>query len=716
MITQSVRVTARTYQLPAPASLDSAVITVRGDNITVDFDGATMEGTAPDANPDVAAGIAIRVDGGSNVRILNARIRGYKIGIMARRTRGLSLIANDLSYNWKPRLFSLIEHESLIDWLSFHRNDKEEWLRYGAGAYLADVTGGEIRGNTVVQGMNGLMLVRSNGLRIWNNNFSFNSGVGIGLYRSSNDTIMHNRVDYNVRGYSERFYRRGQDSADLLIYEQSSNNVVAYNSMTHGGDGVFLWAGQSTMDTGVGGANDNLFYGNDFSFAPANGIEATFSRNTFIANRIEGSEYGVWAGYSFNSTIVGNQFLGNRTGIAIEHGQDNLIASNTFSDDSTAIRVWGDPIEPSEWGYPKHRDTRSRDYRIENNLFSDNRVGVRAASTTGLNLTSNRFVGVDSVMVVRDSTKYELVRNKETNGKAERGPEAERIPREFSRLAPRPFRNGFMPFRASANSLARRPRSAIIVDKWGPYDWRSPKLWPTDSSHALPLRLRVLGPPGRWRVVSQRGIASAMPATGRTDDTIAVTPKPDSIGDWALELEYIGAATVSPRGERSSAGTPYSFSYTRFEPGVDWTQRFYKWSDSTGDLRKAPASPLAFANATPILTLKAPRLDFQGYRAFRPDLPREFFAAEATGTVDLAPGEYTLRTISDDGIRVWVDGVLVIDNWMPHESALDFATLQGGRHEIRAQYYQADGWYEFRLDIVRGRDRSLGSPGAHGTD
>ena len=62
--------------------------------------------------------------------------------------------------------------------------------------------------------MNGLMLVRTNGLRIWNNNFSFNSGVGIGLYRSSGNSIMHNRVDYNVRGYSEGFYRRGQDAAD----------------------------------------------------------------------------------------------------------------------------------------------------------------------------------------------------------------------------------------------------------------------------------------------------------------------------------------------------------------------------------------------------------------------------------------------------------------------------------------------------------------------
>jgi parallel beta-helix repeat protein len=716
VITKSARIARRTYRLSAASSLDSAVIMVRGDNITVDFAGATMEGTAADANPDAASGVAVRIEGGRNVRILNGRIRGYKVAVLARGTRGLSLIDNDLSYNWKPRLYSLIEHESLIDWLSFHHNEKDEWLRYGSGIYLAGVAGGEIRGNTVEQGMNGLMLVGSSGLLIWNNTFSFNSGVGIGLYRSSGDTIMHNRVDYDVRGYSEGFYRRGQDAADLLMYEQSSHSVVAYNSMTHGGDGVFLWAGQSTMDTGAGGANDNLFYGNDFSFAPANGIETTFSRNSFIANRVEGCEYGVWGGYSFNSRFIGNQFLRNRTGIAIEHGQDNLIASNTFSEDSTAIRVWGDPIQPSDWGYPKHRDTRSRGYRIETNVFNGNRVGVRAAGTSGLTLTKNEFIAVDSVIVVRDSSKYALVGNTVSKGASDLEPHAVRNLGEFSQMAPAPLRNGFMPSRTPATSTARRLRSAIIVDEWGPYDWRSPKLWPVDSSHQSPLHLRVLGPPGRWRVVSRRGLVGVMPTTGEMTDTIAVTPKGDSVGDWDLVLEYVGSATVSPRGERRSAGTPYRFSYARSEPATDWTMRFYKWSDSTGDVRKNPASQLAVTRAAPLLAIHASRLDFEGYRALRQDLPREYFAVEATSTVDLAPGEYTLRSISDDGVRVWVDGALVIDNWTPHESALDFSAMQGGHHDLRVQYYQADGWYELRLEIVRGKDRSPGSPGAHGSD
>ncbi|HEX6598037.1 MAG TPA: hypothetical protein VF034_01865, partial [Gemmatimonadaceae bacterium] len=139
VITRSVRITPGSWRIRAAASLDSAVITIRGDDITVDFGGATLEGSPVTADPDQAAGVAIRIEGGHHVTIRNARVRGYKVGILARGTRGLALLDNDLSYNWKPRLYSLVEHESLVDWLSHHHNEQDEWLRYGPAIYLRDV-------------------------------------------------------------------------------------------------------------------------------------------------------------------------------------------------------------------------------------------------------------------------------------------------------------------------------------------------------------------------------------------------------------------------------------------------------------------------------------------------------------------------------------------------------------------------------------------------
>ncbi|HEU6452976.1 MAG TPA: NosD domain-containing protein [Gemmatimonadaceae bacterium] len=710
VITRSVRVVPKRYRLHAPSSLDSAVITIRGSDITVDFTGATMEGIDPQSPPDLATGVAIRVEGGRNVRIRGARVRGYKVAIFARGTRGLTLEGNDLSYNWKPRLYSLVEHESLVDWLSFHHNENDEWLRYGAAIYLADVRGGEIRDNRAVQGMNGLLVVRSDSLRIVGNDFSFDSGLGIGLYRSSYNEIVHNRLDYDVRGYSEGFYRRGQDSAGLLMYEQSSHNIVAYNSATHGGDGLFLWAGQSTMDTGQGGANDNLFFGNDFSFAPANCMEATFSRNTFAGNRLEGCEYGLWGGYSFASKVVGNRFIRNRFGIGIEHGQDNLIAENSFDGDSTAVSVWAKPVEPSDWVYPKVRDTRSRDYQVEKNRFRGNRVAVRAANTAGLSLTGNVIAAVDSPLVLQDTSRFRAAGNAISGGAASIAAHDDRfpsIPAEYAKLAPEP--RGITP---ATKPIATRPRSSIVVDEWGPYDWRSPKLWPVDSARAVPLRLAVLGPPGEWRVVERNGVESLSKSAGRMMDTIAVTPRSGKPGeDWRLVLEYRGEESVSPRGVRRERGAPVRFSYGRFEPTVRWTARIFEWSDS------APPGPDAAAlapllHSTPRATLELPRLDLEGYGELIRKVTPERFVLEASGTVELLPGTYTLRTISDDGLRVWVDGKLAIDHWSQHESKLDFATLAGGRHELRVQYFQLGGWGELRVEVVRGVERSPGTPGS----
>jgi parallel beta-helix repeat protein len=709
IITRPVRIRPGIYRLPAPASPDSAVIVIKGDNITVDFQGAVLEGTGPGAEPDQAAGVAIQIEGGRNVRLEHATVRGYKVGILARGTTELVLSGNDVSHNWKPRLFSLIEHESLADWLSFHHNEAGEWLRFGAGIYLDGVRLGTIQGNRAEQGMNGLLLTRSDSLRILDNTFAFNSGLGIGLYRSSYNSIVHNCLDYNVRGFSQRFYRRGQDSAGLLLFEQSSHNTVAWNSVTHGGDGLFLWAGQETMDSGAGGSNDNLFLQNDFSFAPANAMEATFSRNAFIANRAEGSDHGLWGGYSYESTILANCFGGNRIGIAIEHGQSNVIGHNRFRGDSTAISLWADPLEPSDWGYPKRHDTRSRDYLIGDNGFEGNRVGLRALNTSMLRLTGNRFVAVDTPTVLRDTSEYlarTLIPGAGSSGAglepcdsaaAVGGSQVEAEAEQ--RSIPR-------------SPESRRPRSAILVDEWGPFDWRSPRLWPLDSTRAKPLALATVGPTGRWRVLEQRGIRSLSRLQGRIGDTIVVTPAPGPAADWQLSLEYRADDSVIPRHARRSMARPVPFSYRRFEPELDWQVRFVSWADST-DPRTRPEGFAALFNGTPLLTRRESRLDYLWYRPGMAGLPQQRFALEARTNVSLPPGEYTLRTISDDGVRVWLDDRLVIDDWAGHESAVAHAPLPAGRHQLRVQYYQADGWTELRVELLRGRISSTGSPGPH---
>lgn len=679
VVTQSSRVAPGTYRLPVGA--DAAALRVQGEGITLDLTGVTLEGADAASDPDGFVGTAILIEDAAGVTVRGGRIRGYKTGLLARRTPRLHVTGTDLSHNWKPRLWSGIEKESLVDWMSYHDNEQDQWLRFGAGIYLSECESCEVDHTRVVQGQNGLMATRSSRLKIWNNTYSWNSGVGIGLYRTTDSLIQHNRVDWNVRGYSHGFYFRGQDSTAILLYEQTSRNVIADNSFTHGGDGVFLWAGQSTMDTGQGGANDNLFVRNDVSHAVANGIEATFSRNQFAFNRIEDCWHGVWGGYSYDSAFIGNTFARNTEAIAIEHGQNITIAQNQFTGDATAVRLWANPTQDPNWGYPKSRDTRSRDYRIEGNAFDDHKVAFDVTRTSGVVLNANTFsrvaqtlqAGVDVRALAMDTG----------------GPTPVLEPASPPKLA------GGLD--AMLPPGARRGRDTIIVDEWGPYDYRSPKLWPAGKPHDRPLTLRVLGPPGGWRLVSVRG-GRVSRTVGRVPGEVVLTPAGAGV-DVDLRLEYVGGEVTSPRGAVTPPGAPVRFGYRLFEPAGNWSVRAWTFTPDSDPI-DAPDAFARVLRAPPAKSERAPRLEYLGSRALMTGLPNDRVAMRAERDVTLPPGSHEMVVISDDGVRVWVDGRLVLDRWDVHGSVVDRVPLTGGRHRIRLDYFEMTGWAELHVRFV----------------
>lgn len=156
------------------------------------------------------------------------------------------------------------------------------------------------------------------------------------------------------------------------------------------------------MDSGTGGCNDNLIYQNDFSYAPTNGIEVTFSRNRIVGNIIRECDYGIWGGYSYNSSILNNRFEKNRIGIAIEHGQDNMIRFNHFRKDGEAIRLWARRSQPADWRYANKKDTRSRNYLIDYNIFINEPLCLNISMTQNLTINNNvinkveRFLKMDT--------------------------------------------------------------------------------------------------------------------------------------------------------------------------------------------------------------------------------------------------------------------------------------------------------------------------------
>jgi hypothetical protein len=81
------------------------------------------------------------------------------------------------------------------------------------------------------------------------------------------------------------------------------------------------------------------------------------------------------------------------------------------------------------------------------------------------------------------------------------------------------------------------------------------------------------------------------------------------------------------------------------------------------------------------------------------------FAARWTGRIDPpTSGTYRLTTVSDDGVRLWLDGKLLIENWTDHAPSEDHATVEltaGRTAELRLEYYQGGGGATVRLRWTR---------------
>src|SRR5207248_1297283 len=88
-----------------------------------------------------------------------------------------------------------------------------------------------------------------------------------------------------------------------------------------------------------------------------------------------------------------------------------------------------------------------------------------------------------------------------------------------------------------------------------------------------------------------------------------------------------------------------------------------------------------------------------------PSIGVDTFSARWTGQVlAVESGTYTFRTNSDDGVRLWVNGQLLIDHWTDHAATYDTATITlqaGRRYAITLEYYENGGDAVLQLEWLR---------------
>ncbi len=117
----------------------------------------------------------------------------------------------------------------------------------------------------------------------------------------------------------------------------------------------------------------------------------------------------------------------------------------------------------------------------------------------------------------------------------------------------------------------------------------------------------------------------------------------------------------------------------------------------------------------PVLTESMPEPEANwGTGAPGPGVLPDNFSARWLVYQDFADGNYTVSVTADDGVRVIIDSVLVIDEWHGATADTYSATfaLPAGPHSIAIEYYEETGVAHLTLDMVK--DAANQTPSATG--
>jgi hypothetical protein len=165
-------------------------------------------------------------------------------------------------------------------------------------------------------------------------------------------------------------------------------------------------------------------------------------------------------------------------------------------------------------------------------------------------------------------------------------------------------------------------------------------------------------------------------------------------GPHTIRLEYYernGLARVRFWWESSTDGNAPPTSISPPAPagaGPGVTEE--AWTDD-------PWAAAYFANTElsgrPVLSRIETSLDHDwGWGSPGAVVPRDSFSARWTQPLYFQGGLYRFTTYTDDGVRLWVDGQLLIDSWRPmrgYRSA--WVRLDPGVHDVKMEYYERTG-------------------------
>jgi glucose/arabinose dehydrogenase len=194
-----------------------------------------------------------------------------------------------------------------------------------------------------------------------------------------------------------------------------------------------------------------------------------------------------------------------------------------------------------------------------------------------------------------------------------------------------------------------------------------------------------------------------------------------------LQLGLDGPAATTPFVADSVIGIVRNLSAPATQVSGGTTYEFVSWSDG-GTASHNVSTPAADTTYTATYRVASGgtgnglsatyfnNIDFTGTTVLRVDPTVDFvwgsgspataigadtFSARWTGQVQPQFSEtYTFYTVSDDGVRLWVNGQQIINNWTNHaptENSGTIALAAGQRYDIRMEFFENGGGATARL-------------------
>ena len=119
-------------------------------------------------------------------------------------------------------------------------------------------------------------------------------------------------------------------------------------------------------------------------------------------------------------------------------------------------------------------------------------------------------------------------------------------------------------------------------------------------------------------------------------------------------------------------------------------------TSANGVTTELPSDWQSAITGPPLSQQRVDQISFDwGERAPAANVPADYFAVLATTELELPAGTYQLWSDSDEGARVFLDGMEIIHKW-----AIVHVKLEDGKHRFRIEYFETQGPAGLGFEII----------------